>query len=55
MKVKTQIFKDNALAVTGWLKTLDPQAKNIIKKQKRKKKKAKKKQNLNKADQKNSK
>ena len=36
MKVKTQIFKDNALAVTGWLKTLDPQAKKYNKKTKTK-------------------
>ena len=29
MKIKTQIFKDNAIAVTGWLSKfyLDPQAK----------------------------
>lgn len=42
MKVKTQIFKDNALAVTGWLKTLDPQAKKYNKKTKTKKKRQKK-------------
>lgn len=37
MKVKTQIFKDNALAVTGWLKTLDPQAKKYNKTKNKKK------------------
>ena len=39
MKIKTQIFKDNALAVTGWLKTLDPQAKKYTKKKQKKNKK----------------
>ena len=55
MKIKTQIFKDNAIAVTGWLSKfyLEPQAKKYW--NKKKKKHSITKQNLNETDKKISK